>query len=92
MFGAYSRHIQAKGITHEINTNIIERFHGTLKDRTKVIRGFKTIDTANLILDGFLIHYNFFRPHMTLKNKTPAEVVGIITPYKTWTDLVRQDK
>ena len=92
VFGAYSRHIQAKGITHEINTNIIERFHGTLKDRTKVLRGFKTIDTAGLILDGFLIHYNFFRPHMTLSNKTPAEVAGIKTPFKTWTDLVRHDK
>lgn len=66
--------------------------YGTLKDRTKVLRGFKTIETAELILDGFLIHYNFFRPHMTLHNKTPAEVAGIRTPYKTWTDLVRQDK
>ena len=92
VFGAYSKHIQAKGITHEINTNIIERFHGTLKDRTKVLRGFKTIETAELILEGFLVHYNFFRPHMTLKNKTPAEVARIRTPYKTWTDLVRSDK
>jgi len=90
IFGAYSRHIQAKGITHEINTNIIERFHGTLKERTKVLRGFKTIDTAELILDGFLIHYNFFRPHMTLNNKTPAEVAGIKAPVRNWTELVRK--
>ncbi len=89
VFGAHSRHIQAKGITHEINTNLIERFHGTLKERIKVLRGFKTWDTAELILSGFLIHYNFFRPHMSLKNKTPAEVAGIKTAIKTWEDIVR---
>jgi len=89
VFGAYSKHIQAKGITHDINTNLIERFHSTLKTRTKVLRGFKTLPTAELILDGFLVNYNFFRPHMTLENKTPAEVAGIDSPYKNWTDVVR---
>ncbi len=92
VFGADARHIQAKGITHEINTNIIERFHGTLKNRTKVLRGFKTMDTAELILDGFLIHYNFFRPHMTLNDKTPAQVAGIKSPMANWTDVVRHNK
>jgi putative transposase len=90
VFGADAKHIQAKGITHEINTNLIERFHGTLKARTKVMRGFKSVDTAYLILDGFLIHYNYFRPHMTLQNKTPAEVAGIKAPAKNWTELVRK--
>ena len=91
VFGAYSKHIQSRGFTEEINTNLIERFHGTLKDRTKVLRGFKTLDTAELMLDGFLIHYNFFRPHMTLRNKTPAEVAGIKAPVKNWTELVRKE-
>jgi putative transposase len=90
VFGAWSKHIQAKGLTSEINTNLIERFHGTIKERTKVLRGFKTLDTAELIVDGFLLHYNFFRPHMTLANKTPAEVAGIKAPVKNWTELVRK--
>lgn len=90
VFGAYSKHIQAKGFTAEINTNLIERFHGTIKERTKVLRGFKTLDTAELILDGFLINYNFFRPHMTLNNKTPAEVAGIKAPVKNWTELIKK--
>ena len=89
VFGADTEHIQSKGMSADINTNLIERFHGTLKERTKVVRGFKTVDTALVILDGFLVHYNFFRPHMTLHNKTPAEVAGIKSPYKTWTELVR---
>ncbi len=90
IFGAYSKHIQTRGFTEDINTNLIERFHGTLKERIKVLRGFKTAETAELILEGFLIHYNFFRPHMTFHYKTPAEVAGIRTSIKNWTDLVRQ--
>ena len=92
IFGADAKHIQARGLTSEINTNLIERFHGTLKDRTKVLRGFKTLDTAELLLEGFLIHYNFFRPHMTLQGKTPAEVAGIKLSFKTWAEFIRQDK
>ncbi|MBI4330937.1 MAG: IS6 family transposase [Chloroflexi bacterium] len=98
VFGADSEHIQSWGMTQEINTNLIERFHGTIKERTKVLRGFKRMDTAELILDGFLIHYNFFKPHMGLKDrkpkgidKTPAEVAGINAPAKTWLELVKAD-
>jgi putative transposase len=89
VFGADAKNIRAYGLTDEINTNLIERFHGTVKSRTKVLRGFKTFETAELILDGFLVHYNFFRPHMSLQDKTPAEVAGIDAPAKNWTDVVR---
>ncbi|HEX9896427.1 MAG TPA: integrase core domain-containing protein [Dehalococcoidales bacterium] len=65
---------------------------GTIKDRTKVIRGFETFETALIILDGFLIHYNFFKPHLSLKGKTPAEVAGLKIPFKTWTEFVRMDR
>jgi len=92
VFGAYSKHIQARGLTKEINTNIIERFHSTIKSRTKVLRGFKTTETAEQLLDGFLLHYNFFRPHMSLEDKTPAQVAGIKSPLTSWTDVVKQNK
>ncbi len=32
------KHIQVAGITAEINNNLVERFHGTLKSRTKIMR------------------------------------------------------
>lgn len=89
-FGADTKHVQSKPFTIENSTNLIERFHGTLKQRTKVLRGFKTVDTTALITDGFLINYNYFRPHMSLGGKTPAEVAGIKAPVKTWTDVVRE--
>jgi putative transposase len=84
-----TKHIQSRGFTVEVNTNLIERFQGTLKDRTEVMRGMKTVKTARLILDGWLIYYNFFRPHESLKDKTPAEVAGIKFPFKNWLDVVK---
>lgn len=91
-FGAGTQHIQSGPFAKSDDTNIIERFQGTIKDRTKVVRGFKTFDTAVIILDGFLIHYNFFKPHLSLKGKTPADVARLKLPFKTWTEFVRQDK
>jgi len=91
-FGAETEHIRSSPFATKDSTSLIERFHGTIKERTKVLRGFKTFETAGLILDGFFAHYNFFRPHMSLDDKTPAEVAGIKLPFKTWTDFVRGDK
>lgn len=88
VFGADSEHIRAKGLTAEVNTNIIERFQGTVKERTKVFRGLKTLDSAIAISEGFIIHYNFLRPHMTLKGKTPAVYAGIKLSFSTWIGLV----
>jgi hypothetical protein len=61
-----------------------------IKERTKVLWGFKTPETAKLILAGFLIHYNYFRPHLALNKMTPAEYTSIKVPVKNWTELVRK--
>jgi len=89
-FGADTQHVQSKGFRVQPNTNLIERFHGTLKSRTKVMRGLKTPETALAILDGWLVYYNFFRPHESLDNKTPAEKAGLDVPIKNWLDVVKQ--
>ncbi|MCX6643556.1 MAG: IS6 family transposase [Candidatus Bathyarchaeota archaeon] len=90
-FGADSKHIQSKPFALQNSTNLIERFHGTLKDRTKVMRGLKEIETAKLFTDGWLVHYNFFRPHETL-GKTPAEAAGIKFNFRNWQDVVNQPR
>ena len=92
VFGADTWHLRSQGFTGEINTNLIERFHGTLKDRTKVMRGLKSRETAKVILSGYLMHYNFFRPHQTLKGKTPAEVAGIKFPHISWAGIIKSEK
>jgi transposase-like protein len=90
VFGAETKHIQSSPFSEVDSTNIIERFQATIKERTKVLWGFKTPETAKLIIEGFLIHYNYFRPHLSLDKMTPAEYTGVKVPVKNWTELVRK--
>jgi putative transposase len=81
-------HYQSHGFDSEVNTNLIERFHGTLKARTKVMRGLKSKRTGERIMGGWLVHYNFFRPHEGLGNITPAEAAGLKFPYRNWEEII----
>lgn len=91
-FGADASHIQSKGFSVQPNTNLIERLHGSIKDRTKVMRGLKSVHTAYLFMDGWSTYYNFFRVHDSL-GKTPAEKAGIDSPLKNWLDAAKlQDR
>lgn len=91
VFGADTEHIQSKPFTDINSTNIIERFQGTLKDRTKVVRGFKNMETAGLLTEAWLVHYNFFKEHETLGNIPPAVKMGA-TPIKDWAEVVSETK
>ncbi len=55
--------------------NRIERLNETVRERTKVQRGWKSM--ASQIPEGHRIFYNFVRPHMALDGQTPAEAAGI---------------
>lgn len=88
VFGADSTHIRANGITAEIDINIIERFQGTVEERTKIMHGLKTMKSARIISEGFIVHYNFLRSHMALGGRTSASVAGLELPFKTWKELV----
>jgi len=88
VFGGSAKHVQSKPFTDVDSTNIIERFQGTLKDRTKIMRGFKNLKTAELLTDAWLIHYNFFKEHESLGNIPPAQKMGLITPFKNWAEVV----
>jgi len=93
-FGDKARHLQVKKITARPNNNIIERMQGTIKSRTKVMRDLKKPD-VNIILDGFIIHYNYFRPHETLstsKQTTPAEKAQTQFPFENWEGLIRHSR
>lgn len=69
--------VQRVGVRARQTNNIVERLHGTLKDRTRVMRGLKDFQGTKSILEGYTVHYNFVRPHQTLKGKTPAQASGI---------------
>ncbi len=87
-FGSDTDHIQGSPFGKD-STSIIERFHGTLKDRTKVMRSFRDMDTLIQFTDGFLVYYNFFKPHDSLGGKTPAEVANVKYDIRNWAELAR---
>ena len=87
-FGSSTKHIHGSPFDIEYNTNKIERFHSTLKSRTEIMRGMHNKQTAMLIMDGWLINYNYFRPHEGIGNITPASAAKSDYPYKGWIDVV----
>lgn len=60
-----AEHVYNCGITKRKNNNRIERLNGTLRERTKVSRGWKSQKTP--IVEGQRIQYNFVKPHSTLE-------------------------
>jgi putative transposase len=91
VFGGDTRHVVTTPFKEkDLSTNIVERWHGTLKDRLKPMRGMDKSETHQLILEGFVLNYNYLRPHESLKDRTPAEVAKIHDfPYKSWLDVIK---
>jgi transposase-like protein len=79
------RHIHLKG---DMNNNQMERMNGEFRDREKIIRGVKSTDSP--LFDGYQIYHNYFRPHLGLDGKTPAEASGIkIGGQNKWVTLIQ---
>jgi hypothetical protein len=73
------------------NNNRIERLNGTLRERVKVQRGWKS--KKSQITEGQRIHYNFVKPHMALNGKTPAEASEVeIDGRNKWMTLLKNVK
>jgi len=83
------RHIQSTPFKDKNSTALVERFQGILKQRTNVIRHFKDFETARLLTEGWLIHYNFFKEHGALDNVSPAKHMKVEMPFQDWNDIVR---
>jgi transposase-like protein len=79
--------VQRVGIRARETNNIVERMHGTVKDRTRVMRGLKSFESTKSILEGFAIHYNYVRPHQSLNGKTPAQAARTQAP-NSWKGLI----
>jgi putative transposase len=70
-----SRHIRHIRLQGDHNNNKMERLNGEVRDREKVMRGLKKVNTS--ALTGYQIYHNFVRPHEGIENQTPAEKCGI---------------
>jgi len=60
----------------DCRNNIIERIQGTIRERVKVMRGFHNPESAEMILNLFVVWYNFLRVHQGI-GMTPAEKAGV---------------
>lgn len=86
------KHVRLVSFLDKINNNTIERLHGTVRERTKVMRGFNKFYSAKLILDLWKTYYNFIRPHGSLNGLTLAEASGINLPLNggnRWLELLK---
>ena len=86
-----TEHIRVPNIRNRSNNNMVERLHGTIRERNKVMRGLEDEPTAQTIVDGFRIYYNFIRPHQALNGKTPAEKANMQLNLKgkKWLKLIK---
>jgi transposase-like protein len=64
--------LKNEGFNHKI-----ERLHNNIRQRTKTFRGFKNLDSANAIMKGWEVYYNFIMFHQAIK----------CCPYQLATDL-----
>jgi transposase-like protein len=53
------KNIRSVSVRHEGLNSKVERLHGTIREREKVMRGMQTKDTAQKIVDVMRINYNF---------------------------------
>jgi putative transposase len=81
--------VQRVGVRTRETNNIVERLHGTLKDRTRPMRGLKDFESTNAILEGYTVHYNYVREHQSLGGKTPAEAARTNAP-DNWKALIEE--
>jgi transposase-like protein len=81
VFGYYA--LKKGQVEHNVVTQLkgdgfnlpIERLHNSLRARTKVFRGFHgSVESANSILKGFEVYYNFINKHQGI-NACPYELV-----------------
>ena len=82
------RRIQPQGLNANATLGFTGQLHTAFHQRNRVMQNLRSLRMATLVLNGFSIHYNFFRPSKALKNRTPAAMAGVSTQCKDWLHLV----
>jgi putative transposase len=83
-------HHRVPSIRAAESNNLVERLHGTEKERVKVMRGFDNERDTKALIEGFRTHYNLIRDHQTLQT-TPAVAAGFppLTGFR-WHELLKR--
>lgn len=86
------KHNKVTQLKNEGFNHRIERLHNSVRHRIKTFRGFHgSVNSANSIMKGYEIFYNFIRPHLALKSKTPSELAlpEMKLGVNKWLDLIK---
>jgi putative transposase len=70
---------------------LIERLNRTFKHHSKPSAGFNSVNGAVTLVTLFVTHYNFLRPHTSLRWQVPmplAELEGIATIQGKWAKIL----
>jgi putative transposase len=83
-----TEHVKQIMLRGKVHNNKMERMNGEVRDREKVMRGLKKVDTP--ILKGYQLFHNYIRPHEGLDGKTPSEACGIkVEGNNKWITLIQ---
>ena len=79
---------RGEGFNHKI-----ERLHNNIRERTKIFRGFKSVESARSIMKGYEIYHNFIRRHQAIR-RCPYELATDLrlTENNKWLELIRLAK
>lgn len=73
---------------------MMDRLHNSIRERTKVMRGFHgSMFSASAIMKGYEIYYNFIRKHQRI-NCRPYELAipNLELGRNKWLDLIKMSK
>lgn len=70
------RHVAGRKFEDKGNNNRVERANKSIRRRTDSAEHFGSIARADDLVNGFRVHYNLVRPHLSLGDMTPAESAG----------------
>ena len=88
VFGKDTRHSRYIHLRRDMNNNKMERLNVEIRDREKVYRGLKKMDTP--IIDDMRVYYNFTKKHGGLGGKTPAEAAkNKVKGLNKWQTLIQ---
>ncbi|MAG40194.1 hypothetical protein CMI41_04480 [Candidatus Pacearchaeota archaeon] len=72
----------------------IERLHNSIRERTKTFRGFHgSVESADAIMKGYVIFYNFIRKHQSIKCCPYELATGLkLKENNKWLELIKRSK